>query len=67
MPTYVFKCPVDETEFTAKLSVEARKSGFCPECGRQGTRVYTPVGIVFKGDGFYVNDYKKKEHQNDNA
>ena len=65
MPTYVFKCETDCIEFTTKLSVEDRASGFCPECGRQGNRVYTPVGIVFKGDGFYVNDYKKKEQNHD--
>jgi predicted nucleic acid-binding Zn ribbon protein len=28
----------------------------CPECGAPATRVFYPVGIVFKGQGFYKTD-----------
>jgi putative FmdB family regulatory protein len=31
----------------------------CPECGKKSLRkVYTPVGIVFKGSGFYSTDHR---------
>lgn len=32
----------------------------CPECGGPVRRVIHPVGIVFKGSGFYVTDSRKK-------
>jgi hypothetical protein len=31
----------------------------CLECGEPVRRVIHPVGIVFKGSGFYVNDSRK--------
>jgi len=33
----------------------------CPTCGRPAERVITGgAGIVFKGSGFYITDYKRK-------
>jgi len=32
------------------------------ECGGSLRRVVQPVGIVFKGSGFYVTDYKRAEN-----
>jgi putative FmdB family regulatory protein len=31
----------------------------CPECEGEVHRLIAPVGVVFKGSGFYVNDSKK--------
>jgi predicted nucleic acid-binding Zn ribbon protein len=28
----------------------------CPECGGEVHRLIQPVGIIFKGSGFYVTD-----------
>ena len=33
----------------------------CVICGSKARKVYSPVGLAFKGSGFYVNDYKKGE------
>lgn len=33
----------------------------CAMCRKKARKVYSPVGIAFKGSGFYVNDYKKGE------
>ena len=33
----------------------------CPECGSPVKRLMYPVGIVFKGSGWYVNDSRKPE------
>jgi len=30
----------------------------CIYCNSDSQRLYSPVGIIFKGSGFYVNDYK---------
>jgi len=32
----------------------------CPECGGSVPRLIGPVGIVFKGSGFYVTDHRAK-------
>lgn len=32
---------------------------FCEKCGYALSRVYSPVGAVFKGGGFYVNDSRR--------
>jgi predicted nucleic acid-binding Zn ribbon protein len=36
----------------------------CADCGGSLRKLLFPVGIVFKGSGFYVNDYKNKEPGN---
>lgn len=33
----------------------------CPECGGAVKRLLYPVGIVFKGTGWYINDSRKPE------
>jgi putative FmdB family regulatory protein len=36
----------------------------CPECGEDALRkLYTPVGIVFKGSGFYATDHRSPSGQ----
>ena len=33
----------------------------CPECGQNATRLISAgSGLIFKGSGFYITDYKKK-------
>ncbi|MGO9193543.1 MAG: FmdB family zinc ribbon protein [Streptosporangiaceae bacterium] len=56
MPTYQYTCtdcgePVEAVQkFTdASLTV-------CAACGGRLRKVFSPVGIVFKGSGFYRND-----------
>ena len=31
----------------------------CERCGRAVRRVFTPVGIIFKGSGWHITDYRK--------
>ncbi len=55
MPTYEYKCTdcsdVFETTHGIDDTVES-----CPECGGKVRRVFHPVGIIFKGSGFYKTD-----------
>jgi predicted nucleic acid-binding Zn ribbon protein len=30
----------------------------CPECGAEASRVFSPVGVAFKGSGFHNTDYR---------
>jgi putative FmdB family regulatory protein len=59
MPTYEYKCESCGIRFDRiqHFSDEALKE--CPECGGEVHRVFTPVGIIFKGSGFYCTDHRQ--------
>ncbi len=64
MPIYKYKCSNCSCEFEKfqKFSEEPLKT--CPECGQDALhKVYTPVGIVFKGSGFYATDHRSPSGQ----
>ena len=61
MPTYDYECDKCGKKFEKfqKMSDELLKK--CPDCGGKVHRLIgTGSGIIFKGSGFYENDYKKK-------
>ncbi len=33
----------------------------CEKCGKPVRKLFNSTGIIFKGNGFYVNDYKSKD------
>jgi len=64
MPTYTYQCENCGIRFDQfqKFSDEPLK--ICPECGETALRkVYQPVGIVFKGKGFYATDNRSPSGQ----
>lgn len=61
MPSYDFKCEPCESTFEITRSVSDRSDVCCPECGAVAKRVFTPVGVVFKGSGFHNTDYRPKK------
>ena len=56
MPTYHYRCSVcgHSFDFFQKFADDPLTE--CPECGGPIRRIPQPVGIVFKGSGWYVND-----------
>lgn len=57
MPTYVYECKSCEKTFEVEQRIVEDPLTDC-QCGAGGSlrRVIQPVGIAFKGAGFYVND-----------
>ena len=55
MPVYGYRCSRGHHFEVTQRITEAPLSQ-CPECGAPVTRVFYPVGIVFKGSGFYKTD-----------
>ena len=60
MPTYVYRCQADH-EFEAVQPITDRALSVCVVCGAPVRRVVMPVGIVFKGSGFYKTDSRGSE------
>lgn len=59
MPIYEYKCENGHVfDVMRKLSDEPLTS--CIECGAPVKKVLHPVGISFKGSGFYSTDYSSK-------
>jgi putative FmdB family regulatory protein len=59
MPVYSYRCNNCGVQFDRhqKFSEEPLKD--CPECGKPELRkMFQPVGIVFKGSGFYSTDHR---------
>lgn len=59
MPTYEYKCEKCGNEFEEFQSITSEAKASCPKCGEDAKRMISlNSGIIFKGAGFYVNDYK---------
>lgn len=56
MPVYVYECKPNAHRFEVRQGVNDPRVATCPECGGEVRRVILPVGIVFKGSGFYATD-----------
>ena len=60
MPIYEYACTACGERTEARQSFTDPPLEECPVCGGKLRKLYSPVGIVFKGSGFYATDSKKK-------
>jgi putative FmdB family regulatory protein len=59
MPTYTYQCDNCGVRFDRHQKFSEKPLTVCPECSEKALRkVFTPVGIVFKGSGFYATDHR---------
>ncbi|WP_308818061.1 FmdB family zinc ribbon protein [Pseudonocardia alni] len=56
MPTYQYACTACDHRFEAVQSFSDDALSTCPNCGGKLRKVFSSVGIVFKGSGFYRTD-----------
>jgi putative FmdB family regulatory protein len=59
VPLYEYQCLPERHTFEVRQGINEEPVSTCPVCGGPVRRVIQPVGIVFKGSGFYVNDSRK--------
>ncbi|MCX7049848.1 MAG: hypothetical protein NTX50_30740 [Candidatus Sumerlaeota bacterium] len=60
MPTYEYKCKCGE-EFEIFQNITSEPVVKCPACGKKTKRLMSAgAGLIFKGSGFYITDYKNK-------
>jgi putative FmdB family regulatory protein len=64
MPTYEYKCDACGHQFERFQSITAAPVKRCPECGKSKVRrlISTGAGLIFKGSGFYITDYRDKSY-----
>lgn len=62
MPTYEYACTSCGHEFEQFQSMKDAPLKECPACGKKKLKrlVGGGAGLIFKGSGFYITDYKKK-------
>ncbi len=56
MPVYEYECATCGCKFDQRQSFKDEPKATCPECGNPARRRFVPIGIIFKGSGFYVTD-----------
>ncbi len=58
MPVYEYECDACGVRFERVQRITEDPLKTCPECSGHVHRVLQPVGIIFKGSGFYVTDHR---------
>jgi putative FmdB family regulatory protein len=65
MPTYEYKCSACNHTFERFQSITADPIKKCPQCGKSKVKrlLGTGAGLIFKGSGFYITDYRSDAYQ----
>jgi putative FmdB family regulatory protein len=65
MPTYEYHCDACEHNFDEFQSINDKPLKKCPVCGKSKLRRVFGAGaaIIFKGSGFYQNDYRSESYK----
>ncbi len=59
MPIYAYRCENCGVQFEREQSFRDAPLQICPECRKKSLKkVISPVGVIFKGSGFYSTDHK---------
>ncbi len=68
MPVYTYRCTNCGFVFDQQQKFSDAPLTRCPECSKKTLqKVFQPVGIVFKGSGFYATDHRSPSGQTSRA
>ncbi len=69
MPTYEYRCENCGNEIEVLQSMKDAPLTKCPKCGEETLKkmISGGAGLIFKGSGFYLTDYKNKTSTNSNT
>ena len=59
MPTYQYQCKSCGGDLEVVQKFSDASLTVCPECSGELRKVFAPVGVVFKGSGFYRTDSRE--------
>jgi putative FmdB family regulatory protein len=63
VPTYQYACTDCAERLEAVQKFTDEPLSVCPSCGGKLRKVFSPVGIVFKGSGFYRTDSRNGQKE----
>ncbi len=64
MPTYEYKCLDCGIQFERFQGITEDPIQECPECSGQTKRLIgAGAGLIFKGSGFYITDYRSEGYK----
>lgn len=64
MPTYEYRCTACGKGFEVFQRMSDEPVAECPECGGKAERrISGGAGLLFKGSGFYITDYRSDSYQ----
>ena len=65
MPTYDYECQKCRHGFELFQKMSDKPGGVCPKCGskRVKRQIGTGAGMIFKGSGFYITDYRSEGYK----
>jgi putative FmdB family regulatory protein len=64
MPTYEYECKRCGHTFEKFHSISASPPKRCPKCrGKVSRLIGTGAGLLFKGSGFYITDYRSDSYR----
>jgi len=59
MPLYEYECDSCGLKLEELQNIKDKPLSLCPRCDKKTLRrLFGVPGLVFKGPGFYINDYK---------
>ncbi|QDW64339.1 FmdB family zinc ribbon protein [Oerskovia sp. KBS0722] len=61
MPTYAYTCTACGHAFDIHQAFTDDALTVCPECGGRLRKVFSSVGVTFKGSGFYRTDSRSSK------
>ncbi|WP_409184902.1 FmdB family zinc ribbon protein [Amycolatopsis sp. VS8301801F10] len=67
MPTYQYACKECDHRFEAVQSFSDPSLTVCPQCSGPLRKVFSSVGVVFKGSGFYRTDSRDSSKSSTSA
>ncbi|HSJ59510.1 MAG TPA: FmdB family zinc ribbon protein [Anaerolineae bacterium] len=59
MPIYHYRCDACGHEFQRRQRMSDDPERLCPACEGAVRRIIQPVGVIFKGSGFYITDNRQ--------
>lgn len=65
MPTYDYACDACEHKWEEFHSMTAKPTRKCPKCGKLKAKrlISAGAGLIFKGSGFYLTDYRSDSYK----